>query len=67
MGHQADIERVVRAEHWDPFCVLGPHSVTANGQRATVVRAFLPEAAEACLLPDERGTRPVRGVGSGHG
>ena len=59
MGHQADIERVIRAEHWDPFCVLGPHSVTANGQRATVVRAFLPEAVEACLLPDERGTTPV--------
>ncbi|MGH7252859.1 MAG: GlgB N-terminal domain-containing protein, partial [Nitrospiraceae bacterium] len=59
MRPSEDIERLVRAEHWDPFCVLGPHSVTANGQRATVVRAFLPEAVAACLLPDERGTTPV--------
>ncbi len=50
--HTEDIERVVRAEHWDPFQVLGPHPLDRNGERGTVVRAFLPEALEAMLLPD---------------
>ncbi|TLY39325.1 MAG: 1,4-alpha-glucan branching protein GlgB [Nitrospirae bacterium] len=59
MRPSEDIERLIRAEHWDPFCVLGPHTVTANGKRATLVRAFLPEAVEAYLLPGDQGTRPV--------
>ncbi len=59
MRPSEDIERLIRAEHWDPFCVLGPHPVTANGKRATLVRAFLPEAAEASLLPGDQGTAPV--------
>ena len=45
-----DIERLVRAEHWDPFAILGPQPA-GNGP-GTVVRAFLPEAAEVVLLPD---------------
>ena len=59
MRPSEDIERLIRAEHWDPFCVLGPHTVTANGKRATLVRAFLPEAVEAYLLPGDQGTGPV--------
>ena len=59
MRPSEDIERLIRAEHWDPFCVLGPHTVTANGKRATLVRAFLPEAVEAYLLPGDQGTKPV--------
>src|SRR2546428_13612 len=59
MRPSEDIERLIRAEHWDPFCVLGPRTVTANGKRATLVRAFLPEAVEAYLLPGDQGTRPV--------
>ena len=45
-----DLARVLRAEHWDPFAVLGPHERMQNGKRFVVVRAFLPEAAEADLL-----------------
>ncbi len=64
-AHIDDIERLVRAEHWDPFVLLGPHPTTANGKPAVVVRAFLPEARDASvlidagLLPGERGSQPV--------
>ncbi|MFQ5992262.1 MAG: 1,4-alpha-glucan branching protein GlgB [Nitrospiraceae bacterium] len=59
MKLQDQIERVIRAEHWDPFQVLGPHSVTRNAKRATLVRALLPEALEASLLLDKSGKKPV--------
>ena len=53
-----DIERLVQAEHWDPFAILGPHPA---GERSdeTVVRAFVPEAADVSLLPDGAGARAV--------
>ncbi len=54
-----DIERVIRVEHWDPFQVLGPHPTSLKGEPATIVRAFLPEAVEAKLLPDGIGKTPV--------
>jgi 1,4-alpha-glucan branching enzyme len=44
------IARVVKAEHWDPFVLLGPHPTVMNGRPATVVRALLPEAREAGVL-----------------
>ncbi len=46
-----DIERLVLAEHWDPFAILGPHPA-GEGSDATVVRVFVPEAVEVSLLPD---------------
>jgi 1,4-alpha-glucan branching enzyme len=52
MAHAKDIELVVQAEHWDPFVLLGPHPVSGNGNPQLVVRAFLPEAEEASVLPD---------------
>ncbi|MBM4120617.1 MAG: 1,4-alpha-glucan branching protein GlgB [Nitrospira sp.] len=52
MGAPAEeIERLVRAEHWDPRAVLGLHPDGDQPGRM-VVRAFLPEAAEATLLVD---------------
>ena len=36
--------------HWDPFGVLGPHAVGANGRAATAIRAFLPEARRAWVV-----------------
>ena len=39
-----DIEALVRAEHPDPFAILGPHEDEAGGQ---VIRAFLPAAPSA--------------------
>ena len=36
-----DIEALVRAEHHDPFAILGPHDDDVGGQ---YIRAFLPGA-----------------------
>jgi 1,4-alpha-glucan branching enzyme len=42
---------LVEANHADPFALLGPHEVELNGQRAVSVRAYLPTAEQAWLLP----------------
>jgi 1,4-alpha-glucan branching enzyme len=47
-----EIERLVRAEHWDPFVLLGPHPIGPSG-RGSVIRAFLPEAEEVAILLDQ--------------
>jgi 1,4-alpha-glucan branching enzyme len=52
-----DIERLVRAEHWDPFSILGPQP--DGGGPGTVVRAFLPEAVEVSLVPSESGGQAI--------
>jgi 1,4-alpha-glucan branching enzyme len=49
------IESLVRGEHGDPFAVLGPHVVQAGRQKALVVRALLPGAAEAEVVPSGGG------------
>ena len=36
-----DIDALVRAEHQDPFAILGPHGDGAGGQS---IRAYLPDA-----------------------
>ena len=36
-----DIDALVRAEHHDPFSILGPHGDGAGGQ---FIRAYLPGA-----------------------
>jgi 1,4-alpha-glucan branching enzyme len=66
MAHTDDIDRLIRAEHWDPFALLGPHRVAGNGNSHLVVRAFLPDATEASVLPDrdETPTVPMRSVHS---
>jgi 1,4-alpha-glucan branching enzyme len=48
---------IVRAEHSDPFRVLGIHLVDLEGTKAIAVRAFLPEAKTAWVLPLERDAR----------
>jgi 1,4-alpha-glucan branching enzyme len=45
-----EIELLVRAEHSDPFHILGAHAVTVNGNPAVAIRAFMPEAAKAWVL-----------------
>ena len=42
-----EIEALLKAEHSDPFRVLGPHPVEEGGGPATAVRAFLPQAESA--------------------
>jgi 1,4-alpha-glucan branching enzyme len=48
----AEIDLILRAEHSDPFHVLGAHPVRVGGQPAIAIRAFLPDAAEAWVLRD---------------
>jgi len=43
----ADIQALVRAEHRDPFAVLGPHW---QGDHGRVVRAYLPHAMRVELV-----------------
>lgn len=46
----ADIQALVRAEHPDPFSVLGPH---ADGKGGQLIRAFLPGAVSVQVLARE--------------
>lgn len=52
-------QRLVSAQEWNPFSVLGPQSDVSTGSSGSCVRAFLPEAAEAVLLPSQTGSSPV--------
>jgi 1,4-alpha-glucan branching enzyme len=49
---QADIDALVRAEHHDPFSVLGPHTDGAGGQ---YIRAYLPGALSVKVLAKASG------------
>ncbi|MFK8330514.1 1,4-alpha-glucan branching protein GlgB [Pseudomonas sp. BJa5] len=51
LGHR-DSEALVRAEHADPFAVLGPHPDGAGGQ---FVRAYLPNALSVQALARDDG------------
>jgi 1,4-alpha-glucan branching enzyme len=42
-----DIDALVRAEHRDPFAILGPHGDGAGGQ---FIRAYLPGALKVEVL-----------------
>ncbi|MEO1622087.1 MAG: 1,4-alpha-glucan branching enzyme, partial [Cyanobacteria bacterium J06632_3] len=49
------IERIVWNQHHNPFEVLGPHTIDQNGQKAWVVRTYLPKADAAWIvLPEAR-------------
>lgn len=47
-----DIEALVRAEHPDPFAILGPHGDDAGGQ---FIRAYLPDALSVQVLARDSG------------
>ena len=47
MPASKDVEALVRAEHHDPFSILGPHDDEQGGQ---FIRAFLPEALSVQVL-----------------
>jgi 1,4-alpha-glucan branching enzyme len=53
-----DAERLVRAEHWDPFVLLGPHPIDSS-EPASIIRAFLPEADEATVLLDHADDKAI--------
>jgi 1,4-alpha-glucan branching enzyme len=54
----SEIKAVVEGEHRDVFGVLGPHVVRLSGGLAVVVRAFLPGAEAAHVVPLDAGGEP---------
>ena len=57
------ITPVIHAYHENPFTVLGPHEVEADGRRAIAVRAYLPEAQRAWVVDPTLGeSRPMRRI-----
>ena len=55
-----DIDRIIHADHWDPFLVLGQHETTVERKPARVVRAFLPHAAKAWVVDLANGEPGLR-------
>jgi len=53
----ADLERIVRAEHHDPFEVLGCHVVKLGRKKACAVRAFDPTAVAITVVPRDGAER----------
>jgi 1,4-alpha-glucan branching enzyme len=39
-----ELEQIVRAEHSDPFHVLGPHPIEIDGKKQIAIRTFQPRA-----------------------
>jgi len=48
------VEAIVAGNHGDPFAVLGPHVVQEGARTAVVIRAFLPDARRAEVVPLDR-------------
>uniref|UniRef100_B8HWK8 1,4-alpha-glucan branching enzyme GlgB n=1 Tax=Cyanothece sp. (strain PCC 7425 / ATCC 29141) TaxID=395961 RepID=B8HWK8_CYAP4 len=49
------VDQIISNRHQDPFAILGPHLLEADGTPTWVVRAYLPNAEAAWVLcPDER-------------
>ena len=55
-----ELERLIKAEHWNPQELLGPHRTTIDGKEAYTVRAYIPDASEAQVIPDTPGRKPMR-------
>ena len=59
-----EIAQILRAEHGDPFHILGMHLVEVQGKAAVAIRAFLPRAHDAWVVrgPGEGGAVPLRRI-----
>jgi len=58
----AEITAIVGGQHGDSFAVLGPHRVKARGRSAIAVRAFLPGATVAQVVPHGEAPREMEQV-----
>jgi len=47
------LQRILNAQEWDPFSILGPHRESYGKTEHIRIRAFLPEAAEVVCLPHQ--------------
>jgi len=52
MGINEQIDRLLRAEHYDPFRVLGVHFIESK-RHAAIIRCFHPHASAVTLLIDD--------------
>ncbi len=52
-----ELAALVRAEHSDPFRVLGPHAVESGGGKRIAIRTIQPHAAEVSILLAGGGAR----------
>jgi 1,4-alpha-glucan branching enzyme len=59
-----EIAQILRAEHGDPFHVLGIHLVEVRGKVAVAIRAFLPSAHDAWVVrgPGEGDVAPLQRI-----
>ncbi|MDE3231619.1 MAG: 1,4-alpha-glucan branching enzyme, partial [Chloroflexota bacterium] len=48
---QGAIEALVMGRHGAPFDVLGPHVMTLDGERVTIIRALIPGADAVWVVP----------------
>jgi 1,4-alpha-glucan branching enzyme len=53
------IELFIKAEHWNPYELLGPHQTSVEGNHTVSVRAFVPDAQEARIISAVSGSRPI--------
>ena len=53
------LQRILNAQEWDPFSVLGPHRECHGKTDHIRIRAFLPDAAEVACLPYDQHTDPL--------
>ncbi|MBI4379303.1 MAG: 1,4-alpha-glucan branching protein GlgB [Nitrospinae bacterium] len=53
IAEQREIEKIIHADHHDPFSILGIHPVQVDGERGVSIRAFLPEAVEASVVDSQ--------------
>ncbi|MBS1116315.1 MAG: glgB, partial [candidate division NC10 bacterium] len=54
----AIVNDVVRGECGDPFAVLGPHALREGGRDGVAIRAFLPQATQASIVPADPAVPP---------
>jgi 1,4-alpha-glucan branching enzyme len=53
---ETEIDRVIYADHSDPFSILGMHKQLVDGTEKLVVRAFLPQARKVGVVDSATGT-----------
>ena len=53
------LQRILTAQEWDPFSILGPHRENKGNSEHIRIRAFLPDAAEVACLPHQSPDDPL--------
>jgi 1,4-alpha-glucan branching enzyme len=46
----SDLDLIIHSAHWNPFSILGQHTVEFEGRGVPIVRGFVPEAARLWLV-----------------